>query len=124
MLNSPRSFANYFRIHVSRDEPSRPAFARVSKKVWYPPKMPRRFKALAALLLALVICLVLVMPQVDLDNGVLKDVQNQSFLFMMAFASALMWFLPPEFFYRSQEQVFKHEVSLCAGARSSSILRC
>ncbi|HEU5231500.1 MAG TPA: hypothetical protein VFU50_01475 [Terriglobales bacterium] len=98
--------------------------ALASKKVWYPPKMPRRFKALAALLLALVVCLVLVMPQVDLDSGVLKDVQYQTFLFMMAFAEAFIWLLPPEFFNRFQEQAFKHDVSLCSGAWSSSILRC
>jgi hypothetical protein len=86
--------------------------------------MPRRFKALAALLLALVVCLVLVMPQVDLDNGVLRDVQYQTFLLMMAFVAALIGLLPPDFFCRSQEQAFKDGVSLCSGAWSSSILRC
>lgn len=79
---------------------------------------------MAALLLALVVCLVLIMPQVDLDNGVLRDVQYQSFLFMMAYATAFIWLLPPAFFYRSQEQAFKDDVSLCSGASSSSILRC
>lgn len=79
---------------------------------------------MAALLLALVICLVLVMPQVDLDNGVLRDVHYQSLLFMMAFVAAFIWLLQPELFCRSHEQAFKDDISLSSGAWSGSILRC
>jgi len=80
---------------------------------------------LAALLLALIVCLVLVLPQVDLENGVLRDVQNQaSVLSLMAVAGALILLLPPKLFYRSRELSFEDEVPLHSGTRSSSILRC
>jgi hypothetical protein len=87
--------------------------------------MPRRLKALAALLLALIVCLVLVLPQVDLENGVLGDVQNQVSLFsLIAFATVLILLLPPKCFCRSREAAFKDEVPLYSGGRGSSILRC
>ena len=79
---------------------------------------------MAALLLALVVFLVLVMPQVDLDNGVVRDAQYQTLLFMMALASALIWSLPSEFFYRSQDLAFQDEVALCSEARGGPVLRC
>ena len=83
-----------------------------------------RLKALAALLLALVVCLALVLPQVDLENGVLRDVQCQALLFIMAVTAAFMFLLSPEFFHRSREFAFKDQVRLYSGARGSSILRC
>jgi hypothetical protein len=87
--------------------------------------MPRRLKALAALLLALIVCLVLVLPQVDLENGVLRDVQNQLSLFsLMLFAGALILLLPPKILCRSRESEFKDEVPLYSGGRGTSILRC
>jgi hypothetical protein len=59
--------------------------------------MPSRFNWWVALLLALTICLVLVLPQVDLDDGVLKDGQSQIALAMLWIAvAALVLFFPPD----------------------------
>ena len=93
--------------------------------LWYSRKMPRRFKVLAALLLAIVICLVLVLPQVDLDNGVLRDVGSQVMLLMfVAFATALILFLPPVLFRAPREVSFRENFQFAGGGLSVLSLRC
>ena len=92
--------------------------------MWYLANMPKRFKALAALLLAIVVCLVLVLPQIDLDDGVLRDVPNQILLLvLMGFAAALIRLMPPQFYF-PREAASSHDIPMHAGAFASSILRC
>jgi hypothetical protein len=57
--------------------------------------MPNRFKAWVALFLVLTVFLVLVLPQVDLDDGVLKDGQTQlALMILLTLACALVLFPP------------------------------
>ena len=86
--------------------------------------MPKRFTALAALLLAMVVCLVLVLPQVDLNDGVLRDVQNQSLLLMMLALAGVILLLPPELFRHSQQGALQEDIPLETGVLPNSILRC
>ena len=87
--------------------------------------MPRRFKALAALLLAIVLCLVLVMPQVDLDDGVLRDVGSQVMLLMfVAFATALILFLLPCLSGALREVSFGENCDLAGSGLADLSLRC
>ena len=80
---------------------------------------------MAALLLAIVICLVLVMPQVDLDDGVLRDVGSHVVLLMfVAFATALIMFLPPGLSRAMREVSFAENYHLAGGGLSVLSLRC
>ena len=80
---------------------------------------------MAALLLAIVVCLVLVMPQVDLDAGVLQDVGSQLLLFMfVGLATALIPLLPPDLSHALREIPFEEIVHLRSMAWSVLSLRC
>lgn len=97
----------------------------MAEDLWYPRKMPRRFKALAALLLAIVVCLVLVLPQVDLDDGVLRDVQTQvSVLMLMGLAAACVLCLPSGLARSLRELLVEESIALYAKERSIFSWRC
>ena len=77
------------------------------------------------MLLAVAIGLVLILPQVDLDDGVLKDVQNQVvILASMSPPAFLGLLLPPDLLRRSHEITLHEEVPLNSGACAGAILRC
>jgi hypothetical protein len=87
--------------------------------------MPHRFKAWVALFLVLIVCLVLVLPQVDLDDGVLKDGQSQLALLMLStLACALVFFFPPDSLRRPR--TFSADLASpgTGFADEISILRC
>ncbi len=87
-------------------------------------EMPMRFKVLAALLLAIIVCLVLVLPQIDLDDGVLRDVPNQILLLaVIAFAASLIRLMRPQSYF-SREAASANDIALQTGACTGSILRC
>lgn len=80
---------------------------------------------MAALLLAIVICLILVMPQVDLDDGVPGDMGSQVMLLMfVAFATELILFLPPSLSRAPQEVPFGENCHLARSGLSVLSLRC
>jgi hypothetical protein len=86
--------------------------------------MPKRVLALLALVLAVLVCLVLVMPQVDLDDGVL-NCQSQALLLLSAsLACGLITFLPANFFHALREFAFGVAPRESLFASSRSILRC
>jgi len=87
--------------------------------------MPRRYKALAALLLAIVICLVLVLPQVDLDDGVLRDFQTQALsIVFLGLAAELILLLPPGLSYPLRQVRWEYTLHPCADASAVVSLRC
>lgn len=80
---------------------------------------------MAALLLAIVICLILVLPQVDLDNGVLRDVGSQVTLLMfVAVATALILFLAPSLSRALREVSSGASCHLAGSGLSVLSLRC
>ena len=87
--------------------------------------MSKRALILIALSLAVMVFLVCILPQVDLDDGVLRDVQWQVQMLVFALlVIALTVHLPPVLFPRSGEN---HPANAPPGTLvllSSSILRC
>ena len=80
---------------------------------------------MAALLLAIVICLVLVLPQVDLDTGVLRDIQSQALVIMfLGLATELILLLPPGLCRPLRQVRWGHTFHLCADASAVVSLRC
>lgn len=113
-----RSSGNSCRIGLAREET-------LAKVPWYPRKMPRRFKALAALLLAIVVCLVLILPQVDLEDGVLNDLQSQVLLLILiGLTTVFAVLLSTEFSQPSREVCLDAAIPIILDTRPSSILRC
>lgn len=87
--------------------------------------MPNRFKAWVALLLAIMICLVLVLPQVDLDDGVLKDGPTQlALMILLTLACALFLLFPPDPLHGVQISAADLAPPGSGVAYEVSILRC
>lgn len=80
---------------------------------------------MAALLLAILVCLILVMPQVDLDAGVLQDGGSQVLLLMfVGLTIALTLLLPPGLSHALREVPFEKIFHLKGRGCSVSALRC
>lgn len=87
--------------------------------------MSKRALILIALSLAVVVFLVLVLPQVDLDDGVLRDVQWQVQMLVFALlALASLIHLPLDHFRSHWENVSSTAPPGALAALNTSILRC
>jgi hypothetical protein len=86
--------------------------------------MSKRALILIALSLAVVVFLVLVLPQVDLDDGVLRDVQWQVQMLIIALLAATVIFQLPLTVFPSEADHHPANVPGALTLLSSSILRC